>query len=103
MNFDKIQQFVQLNGLTQIDRITHSSGAEIFIAEKYSNWHPEFKKPHYQTWMHVSFGEDKPLAGQPLFFNFKNQVSKQSRIAAAVKSAETLIENVVDSYRKDHG
>lgn len=103
MNLDRVTNFAQKNGLTLIKRSSHSSGAEIFIAEKYANFDPEFEKPHYQTWFHVSFGEDKPLAGQKLFFTFGNQVSQADRIAAAEKTAETLIKSVVNAYGREHG
>ncbi|MGI9411552.1 MAG: hypothetical protein ACR2OV_15845 [Hyphomicrobiaceae bacterium] len=103
MNFNSVQDFALFHGLTPLKRVTHSTGAEIFIAEKYANSDPEFDKPHYQTWMHVSFGEDRPLVGQKLFFNFRNQVSRSNRIEAAEKSADTLIRHVVDAYGREHG
>lgn len=103
MNFKTVQEYAKHNGLTPLTKVTHSSGAEIFIAEKFANTDPEFPEPHYQTWYHVAFGEDKPLAGRKLFFRFGKQISKNTRIKEATKDAEDLIKEVVDAYRRDHG
>jgi len=102
MNFKTVQEYAKHNGLTPLTKITHSTGAEIFIAEKYANSDPEYAKPHFQTWYHVAFGEDKPLAGRKLFFRFGMQSSKQSRIRAATDDAEMLIREVIDGYRREH-
>ncbi len=95
MKHARAQSFVDFMELHQEKRIRHSSGAEIFIADAYRNYDHEFKEPHYQTWFHVAFGEDKPYVGRKLFFKFGDMVSKNTRLKAAEAAANELIDKVL--------
>lgn len=95
MNLNRARKFVDFMTMREERRIRHKSGAEIFIADGYQDYDHEFKKPHYQTWFHVSFGEDKPYAGRKLFFAFGDMVPLETRLKAAEHAAGELIEAVI--------
>lgn len=95
MKLERVRGFVDYMTMTEQRRIRHSSGAEIFIADGYQNYDHEFKEPHWQTWFHVSFGEDKPYVGRKLFFRFGDRVSLQTRLKAAETAANELIETII--------
>ena len=103
MNFEKVKSLAQKAGFTPLERIQHKTGAEIFIAEKYQNSDPEFDEPHWLTWYHVAFGEDKPLVGRKLFTRFGMQVSRAARVRSAKRDADELIAEVINGYGKEHG
>lgn len=96
MKHAKTQSFVDFMKLHQEKRVRHPSGAEIFIADAYRNYDHEFKEPHYQTWFHVAFGEDKPYVGRKLFFRFGDMVPKEARVKAAEVAAGELIDKVLE-------
>lgn len=103
MNFNDTITLAEKSGMKMLERYTHPSGAEVFIAEKYQNTDPEFDEPHWMTWWHASFGEDKPLAGRKLFTRFAMQISRPARVRSAKRDADEFIRHVVDGYGKDHG
>lgn len=102
MNFQTVQEYADHLNITPIEKETHRTGAEIFIGEKYSNYDPECPVPHWQTWWHVAFGEDKPLAGQILYTRFAMQVSRAARVRSAKRAADEFIGAVIDGYRREH-
>lgn len=95
MKLNRAREFVDYMTMREEKRIKHPSGAEIFIADGYQNYDHEFKEPHWQTWFHVSFGEDKPYVGRKLFFRFGDRVLLQDRLKAAEAAATELIEAVL--------
>lgn len=96
MKLNRTREFVNYMDMREQKRIRHPSGAEIFIADGYQDYDHEFKEPHYQTWFHVSFGEDKPFAGRKLFFRFGDMVSRETRMKAAETAAIELIDKVLE-------
>ena len=96
MKLDRVRGFVDFMTMREERRIRHESGAEIFIADGYQNYDHEFKEPHYQTWFHVSFGEDKPYVGRKLFFRFGDMVPLHKRLKAAETAAGELIEKILE-------
>jgi len=96
MKLDRVKGFVDYMSMREERRITHPSGAEIFLADGYKNYDHEFKEPHYQTWFHVSFGEDKPYVGRKLFFRFGEGVPLETRLKAAETAANGLIDKVLE-------
>lgn len=101
MDHSRIQQYMDHHQFRQIARCSHK-GADIFVAEKYSNHDPEFPEPHIQTWMHIALGEDTPMVGQKLYFRFgKGLPDQPARIAKAVEQAEVFIEHIAPGFEND--
>lgn len=103
MNLNRARKFVDFMTMREERRVKHKSGAEIFIADGYQNYDHEFKKPHYQTWFHVSFGEDKPYVGRKLFFDFGDLVPLETRLKAAETAATELIDKVLEESGRATG
>jgi len=85
MDIAKFEHICRASRLRPEKRVPTDRGT-IYVAEGYSNAHPEFPKPHYRTlWAVAKNGMD---IAQPLYFEFNATLpSKEDRIAKAVETA----------------
>jgi hypothetical protein len=89
MNIERFEKICRASKLRPEKRVQTDQGT-IYIAEGYSNAHPEFPKPHYKTlWAVAKSGVD---VAQPLYFEFGASLpKKEERIAKAIATAREFL------------
>lgn len=98
---DKFEDICRRSGVVPKEKVV-IDGKYIYIADGYRNNWPEHKRPAYRTVFAIGFGDDKLDVAQDLYFNFGEGTTLHSRINAAIKAAQTLMNDMKAAGRREY-